>query len=49
MAKTRRELILEEMGLTPIWRLREENPLGGGEDVAADARAFVDAWRKIKD
>jgi len=39
MAKTRRELILEEMGLTPIWRLREENPLGGGEDVAAEPRA----------
>jgi DNA polymerase len=37
--KSRRDLILEEIGLTPVWRLREVNALGGGEDVAAEPRA----------
>ncbi len=37
--KSRRDLILEEIGLTPVWRLREGNPPGGGEDVAAEPHA----------
>lgn len=37
--KSRRELMLEEMGLAPIWRLREGNSPGGSEDIAAEPRA----------
>ncbi len=37
--KTRRELMLEEMGLTPVWRLREVAPVV--EQVAAAAPAAV--------
>jgi DNA polymerase len=37
--KTRRELILDEMGLTPIWRLREGAPVV--EEVAHAAPAAV--------
>jgi len=36
--KTRRDLMLEEMGLTPVWRLRERAPAdGGGEASEAPA------------
>ncbi len=40
MVKTRRELILEEMGLTPIWRLRGSAAAEAG-DGAVDAETGV--------
>ena len=40
--KTRRELILEEMGLTPIWRLRGDSggaPAGKAEEIEVPSPA----------
>src|SRR6185295_18094199 len=39
--KSRRELMLEEMGLTPVWRLRADDAQGG--EQPADMRTHADA------
>jgi len=47
--KNRRELILEEMGLTPVWRLRDSAPAAGPEPSVDASPATSNEQRATKD